>query len=125
MCGLCADALSANDCLRCALGCPEPDGDGLCSDCVDELVIDDSGHDNRVVDYTKGVVVDIEMTGRVNQALDLIDRYGGTDGAHHKQWVLDQVVRALAGDGYATWVADHCSGEDGYNTYDWDTGVAP
>lgn len=28
----------------------------------------------------------------IKQALALIDRYGGVDGAHHKQWVLDQVV---------------------------------
>lgn len=28
-------------------------------------------------------------------ALAYIERYGGIDGSHHKQWVLDQVVRAL------------------------------
>lgn len=30
-------------------------------------------------------------------ALEYISRYGGIDGAHHKQWVLDQVVRILLG----------------------------
>jgi hypothetical protein len=34
---------------------------------------------------------------RIDQALDLIYKYGGIDGGHHKQWVLDQVVRALTG----------------------------
>lgn len=62
---------------------------------------------------------------RIAEALRLADRHGGTDGAHHKQWVIDQMVRALAGEGYARWVRDHCAGEDGPDTYDWDEGIAP
>ncbi len=30
-------------------------------------------------------------------ALYFIGKYGGTDGSHHKSWVLDQVVRVLNG----------------------------
>lgn len=30
-------------------------------------------------------------------ALNYIGRYGGIDGAHHKDWVLDQVARILHG----------------------------
>lgn len=59
------------------------------------------------------------------RALDLINRYGGIDGEHHKQWVIDQVVRILAGDDYADWVAQHKAGDDGLNTYDWNEGVPP
>lgn len=33
----------------------------------------------------------------VQWALYLIERYGQTDGAHHKAWVLDQVARILHG----------------------------
>ena len=62
---------------------------------------------------------------RVNEALDIIHCYGGIDGAHHKQWVLDQVVRALTGDEYAAWVARQKDGEDGPDTYEWDEGIAP
>lgn len=62
---------------------------------------------------------------REQKALDLILRYGGIDGAHHKQWVLDQVVRALTGDKYDEWVATYCDGEDGPDTYAWDEGIAP
>jgi hypothetical protein len=58
-------------------------------------------------------------------ALDMIHKYGGIDGGHHKQWVLDQVVRALTGDKYAKWVEDHNAGDDGPNTYEWDVGIAP
>lgn len=33
----------------------------------------------------------------VDWALYYIQCYGGIDGAHHKDWVLDQVVRVLKG----------------------------
>ncbi len=62
---------------------------------------------------------------RSQAAIDLIVELGGTDGAHHKSWVLDQVVRVLAGDRYEQIVADACSGEDGPDTYSWDEGIAP
>lgn len=61
----------------------------------------------------------------IDEALLLIFKYGGIGGAHHKQWVLDQVVRALTGDGYAAWVAEARAGEDGPDTYDLDEGIAP
>jgi hypothetical protein len=61
---------------------------------------------------------------RIEDVLSLIDRYGGIDGAHHKQWVLDQVVRVLADD-YDAWMARHNQGADGPSTYDWDVGIAP
>lgn len=63
-------------------------------------------------------------TRKIALAIDFIESYGGTDGGHHKQWVLDQIIRVLA-DNYTRWVADYCSGEDGPNTYTWDQGIAP
>lgn len=62
---------------------------------------------------------------KIDEALGLIRQYGGIDGEHHKQWVLDQVVRALTGDNYAAWVVEQRAGEDGPDTYDWDEGIAP
>jgi hypothetical protein len=62
---------------------------------------------------------------RIIDALDLIVTYGGADGAHHKDWVLDQVARKLAGPHYEALVADARAGEDGPATYNWDCGVAP
>lgn len=61
----------------------------------------------------------------IDEALSLIFQYGGIDGSHHKAWVLDQVVRALTGDGYEAWVANARDGEDGPETYDYDEGIAP
>lgn len=62
---------------------------------------------------------------RIAAALDLAIRYGGIDGDHHKAWVIDQMVRQLAGDDYDKLVAEACSGEDGPGSYEWDCGIAP
>lgn len=34
---------------------------------------------------------------RLNLILDLVSAYGGVDGAHHKQWLLDQIARIALG----------------------------
>ena len=86
---------------------------------------------------------------RIEAALGVIGQYGQTDGAHHKDWVLDQVVRLLLGckselvtltdsqgrpfeaevvgsnAAYRAWVRDICAGEDGPETYGYDEGIAP
>lgn len=62
---------------------------------------------------------------KIQNAIEMAVKYGGIDGAHHKDWVIDQMVRILAGDNYEQVVKEACDGEDGPNTYDWDTGIAP
>jgi hypothetical protein len=61
----------------------------------------------------------------VKKAIDLAVRYGGIDGAHHLRWVIDQMVRVLAGDAYAAIVAEAKAGEDGPESYSWEEGIAP
>lgn len=39
----------------------------------------------------------IGMDQRVKEALAIIQAYGTIGGDHHRAWVLDQVVRTLAG----------------------------
>jgi len=85
-------------------------------------------------------------------ALQYIQSYGGIDGAHHKDWVLDQVARILNGasitvvearwegghseirfwvdtevkcEKYEKWVANVREGEDGPETYGYEVGIAP
>jgi len=65
------------------------------------------------------------MSQKEENILCLIDRYGGIDGGHHKQWLLDQIAREITGDNYDDWVREYQSGEDGPMTYVWDTGIAP
>ncbi len=62
---------------------------------------------------------------KIEAAIDLAVRYGGIDGDHHKAWVIDQMVRALAGDDYDRVVTAAKAGEDGPATYDWNVGIAP
>lgn len=83
---------------------------------------------------------------RIANALEIADN---DDGAHHKQWTIDQMVRALTGcpmvevtktdwrgepytfetqgksEEYLAWVAEYCHGIDGPDTYEWDEGIAP
>lgn len=61
---------------------------------------------------------------KIKAALELIESYGDTDGSHHKQWIIDQVVRCLVDD-YDEWVRKVTYGVDGPNTYGWDEGRAP
>ena len=65
---------------------------------------------------------------KIADALKLIYEFGGVDGAHHKQWLLDQTVRALTdGDGpeYEKWVEKFNFGADGPDTYLWEEGRSP
>ena len=63
---------------------------------------------------------------KVNTALNFITQHCPQED-HHKQWLIDQVVRILTGSekGYLDWVNNFCDGEDGPNTYNWDTGIIP
>ncbi|RYD62175.1 MAG: hypothetical protein EOP83_15270 [Verrucomicrobiaceae bacterium] len=79
-----------------------------------------------------------------------IEQYGGFDGAHHKDWVLDQVARILKGtpvivqqarwengqkewrvetgepsQRYLDWVVEMKAGEEGPDTYEYSEGIAP
>jgi hypothetical protein len=56
---------------------------------------------------------------RLAKIQELLEQYGDLDGAHHKQWVLDQIARVVLGDEYDEWAA---ASEDADA---WDTGVAP
>lgn len=42
---------------------------------------------------------------KIKKAVDIAIQYGGFDGAHHKTWVIDQVLRALLGEQYEPVIA--------------------
>jgi hypothetical protein len=89
---------------------------------------------------------------RIKKALQMIADFGDTDGGHHKQWALDQVVRILTdcpdvikeskyrigeehktytyttlgeSEEYYKWLRDYADGEDGPHTYRWSIGTPP
>ena len=55
------------------------------------------------------------------EAVNLAYQYGQIDGAHHKAWVIDQMVRSILGDSYEAFVADY----ENDGEYEWDKGIAP
>lgn len=61
----------------------------------------------------------------IQEALEVAMSHAGHDGEHHKEWVIDQMVRALTGPGYEEWVVEAKAGEEGPNTYDWSEGIPP
>jgi hypothetical protein len=69
------------------------------------------------------------MTGNSGVVVDMlvvVERYAMIDGGHHKQWVIDQMVRTILGpEQYARWreAYDVASERDGYAQ--WDEGIAP
>jgi hypothetical protein len=105
--------------------------------------------------YLGETEIDVQNTeystyNREDWAMLWIKMYGGIDGAHHKDWVLDHVARILKGtkviikiakwgDGventrfsldeptleYHSWVTELKNGEDGPETYGYDIGIAP
>lgn len=66
-----------------------------------------------------------EYKKRVFDALEVAFQYAGNDGEHHKDWVIDQMVRALTAGGYENFVAKAKMGDDGPETYSWNVGIAP
>mgnify|MGYP001297317325 FL=1 len=61
-----------------------------------------------------------ELTKRIDDAINLAIRYGQTDVSDHRLWVIDQMVRILAGDGYEEIIAYACDG-----CGDWKVGTPP
>lgn len=62
-------------------------------------------------------------TERINKALEIAWEYSQIDGAHHKSWSIDQMVRALfeTEEDYKRWVSEY----ENDGEYYWDTGIAP
>ena len=59
----------------------------------------------------------------VGDAIDVAERFGMIDGAHHKQWVIDQMLQKLMGqDKYKEW-RDKMDSDPDYEP--WDVGIAP
>lgn len=67
------------------------------------------------------------MEERIEMALEIAWRYGQIDGAHHKAWVIDQMVRALCEneERYKNWVEAYEAPLKYGEYYEWDVGIAP
>lgn len=76
-----------------------------------------------IIETSKDSVIDFnELDRRIDRAVDQILSYGMFDGSHHKQWLLDQILRILLDDDYHNRIKEYNSYED-YE--DWDEGSPP
>lgn len=79
---------------------------------------------------------------KIKDALEIAVRSGQCNGAHHKAWAIDQMVRVLTGcqtardrddrlivveesEEYEALVRDAKACDGDPDAYDWDTGIAP
>lgn len=62
------------------------------------------------------------FSGPVREALKIARDVGQVDGAHHKQWVIDQMVQSLTGDQYDSFVQIY---EMLCGPGSWDIGTPP
>lgn len=68
----------------------------------------------------------INYTHKEQTIIKLIEQFGSIGGEHHKQWVIDQILRIILEEAYENWTRDMRRGEDGPETYAaWDEGIAP
>ena len=57
--------------------------------------------------------------------LKIVWQYAQIDGAHHKMWVIDQMLRVLLGqDKYGKFIESYET-PDGEDYYTWDVGIVP
>ena len=68
----------------------------------------------------KDLITRLESGTSNQRACAIALRYGTIDTGDHKMWVIDQMLRALAGDAYRQLIEIH--DQDGY---EWDTGIVP
>lgn len=59
------------------------------------------------------------------EALELLFRYGQLKDSREKDWLIDQVVRRLAGNHYEDFVDIYSFDEDFGNSYSWSQGESP
>ena len=61
---------------------------------------------------------------RIDKAAKIAWQYAQIDGAHHKMWVIDQMLRVLLGeDGYGKFIEAYET-PYGEEYYTWDVGIA-
>lgn len=64
------------------------------------------------------------LEDKILNALDILWHKAGYDGAHHKDWVIDQVARTLLDEDYDDWVAAYEKPDENEEMYrEWNTGT--
>lgn len=72
----------------------------------------------------------IDKNSNLTKIFNMIYSYAGIDGAHHKDWLLDQIMRSITGDNYEEFVKFYerplsVNGLEDGDYCQWDAGIAP
>jgi len=67
----------------------------------------------------------LRLQDRIAAALDIASAAASTDGGHHKQWLIDQIVRALTGSGRDSGETAAYAAFTAASPDDWDIGIIP
>lgn len=64
---------------------------------------------------------------KLDKIMEMIVMMNG-DGGHHKQYLIDQIVRVIQGDNYENWRREfeYADGEGGFypeKIFEWDEGI--
>lgn len=94
-------------------------------DCVEIAIGSYLENEHRLVSMLPQCDTERYFDQRVVEALELIERFITIDGSHHKQWVLDQVVRKLTGDKYEEFRAGFIEFDGGESCDAYDEGTPP
>lgn len=62
---------------------------------------------------------------RIHKALEIAWDYANTDGAHHKQWTINEMVNALTGGNFEDLKELYEAELPDGDWYEWDEGIAP
>lgn len=68
---------------------------------------------------------------RIKRAMSYVERYGGIDGDHHKQWLITQMTMALLGseEEWTKWElemrGEYDEENEEYEYGEWDEGIPP
>lgn len=85
----------------------------------------DSATESLLVTVAEMREESLAVAGRADHALELAHRFGRFGGEGNKAWLVDQMVRTLAGDDYESFVEGVALGEEGADPYTWDEGTEP
>jgi len=94
------------------------DGDGRTAALRREWMAFEEG---KMKEMSEQYLETLRQGNAVERASVFVLDNGAIEGAHHKQWVLDQTLRQIAGERYDTMTAVYSdiTGEE------WDCGIAP
>lgn len=108
--------------------------DGLTAKAVKSDVSNDNSTIDKGATKVDEASQDLDMTKyiaenheeNIGEVLELLFSYAQFDGGHHKQWLLDQIVRTLTKEKYEKFVEDYETDPITGEVYgEWDTGIAP